>query len=503
MSARPSARSIAKLDAEKRMVKRREKEYEHQTRWGNQVQYYKSWEKANNKFEEWTSPRYYETNNQMIEELKKKRDRQENLEKRREKLRKLYAEEDRSYEIELMVRNRHKYARNCGGGDVPIGVLKEVNVGLKLAEEERRKHEAELALYHHWRNNNPILREHERARTTRDIKLSWLDQQVEKRLEKERAEEECRKMLEERGKRLEEEKAKEQQIEREIEMKNERLLQDLSKQIEDLKLKQKESEKLQQKENEEMKKLAELEEIEERHRALMKRKVERELALENLKQHKLKLKQKASDIQENLERERELVTKLQESEIAEKMEDDMKKREVKKAMSEFLKFARDQQDLEMQRQKYFSFVFDSEAKLIYQRQRELWLEEQKSREALLKDVLDTIKEQVDEKIQRNKEKQREVLEERQNALKLIEQYDEDIRRNKEEEQRKKMEWRKGLEEQIKEKAAREKEAKLLEEKRLDLELESARKEEERLRKEIMELQRKQGPIRHTRSRILF
>lgn len=504
MTSRSSARSSARLNAEKRMVRQREREYDHQATWNDQVRYYKICEKTSNKFDEWTSPRYYATNNQLIESQRKQRERKESLEKRKEKLKKLLEEEDRSYQIELMVKNRYTHLRDpAKKNEPPTELLKDLNLGIKVAEEDRRRHEAELSLYHHWRQNNPVLREYERGKGTKDMKLSWLDQQIEKRLQSEKAEEECRRILAERDQRIKEEREKEEAFKREISERNQLLKEDLHKQIGELQNKQKRAERLQKEEEEHAGKLNELEELAERQRDEEKKRVQREVALENIKQHKLKLKSKAKIIEENLEDEKHIVQKLLDSQLTENIENEAKKNELKTAMNEFLKFARDQQELEKQRQKHFDFVFDSEAKSVYERQLEVWASEQNARAALLQDVQDTLKEQIQQKIETNKQKQRDLLEERQDNLKLIEDYDKDIRRNKEEEQRKLQEWKKGIEEQIKEKAARKMKEKLDEAKKQDLELTNARKEEERLRHEIVELQRRQGPIRHTKSRILY
>ncbi|KAK4878528.1 hypothetical protein RN001_011034 [Aquatica leii] len=499
-SARTSARSAARINAETRMVQRREREYNHQVKWNNQVRYYKSCEKLANKFDDWTSPRYYETSNKKINDDKKKRQHQETLEKRQEKLKKLLDEDDRSFQIELMVRNRQSYLKKP---EVPVEVLKEINSDLKLQEEERRKHEAELALYHQWRNNNPIVRYHERKRTLKDLKLSWLDQQIEKRLERERAEEECRKQVEEKKKWIEEEKKKQAELLKQVAEKKEKLQHDLSKQIEELQIRETESARLLEEEEEEAKKLFELNQLENERLEIERKSKQREIALENLKMHKLRLKRNAENVRENIESEKVLVNRLLELEIADKIEDERKKNEVKMALKEFLGYARDQQDLEKKRQEHFDFVFDSEAKVVYEKQREVWVEEQKARQTLLRDVLDTVKDQINDKIRKNKDIQRRVLEERQNTLKMLEEYDTDMRKTEEEEARRKEQWKKEIELQVKEKKVKEAELKNKYLKQNDYELEMARKEEERLRREIVDLQRRQGPVRHARSRILF
>ncbi|KAF5281861.1 hypothetical protein FQR65_LT14505 [Abscondita terminalis] len=481
-SARVSTRSEARINAETRMVRRREREHDHQTKWNNQVRYYKSCEKLANKFDDWTSPRYYETNNKKIDEMKKRREHQLKLEKRREKLAKLFEEENRSFQIEVMVRNRKR--------ETPTEVLKELNAGLKLEEEERRRHKAELALYQQWRSNNPTLREHERKRNLKDLKLSWLDQQIEKRLEKERAEEECRKQIEEKKKWIEREKEKEEQLRKEVAEKKDKLRMDLEKQIEEMRIRERESARLQEEEEEEEKKLFELAQLENERLEIERKSRQRETALENLKMHRMRLKQNADDVHETLENEKEFVKKLLECEVADRIEDERKKEEVKTAMREFLKYARDQQDLERRRRQHFDFVFDSEAKAVYERQREVWDEERRAREVLLRDVVDAVRRQIDEKVRKNKDRQRAVIEERESAVKAIEEYDADVRACEEEERLRRERWMKEIDAQVKEKKAKEAELKKTRRIRSD---EVMEKEEERMRREIVELQRRQGP----------
>ncbi|KAF5290066.1 hypothetical protein FQA39_LY14847 [Lamprigera yunnana] len=487
LSSRGSTRYTARINAENRMVKQREKEHDHQIKWNDRVDYYKRWEMRNNRFDEWTSSQYYETNNKKIDDIKKRFAYKENLERRREKLRKLFEEENRSHQIELMVRNRHAYSNRKS--EPPLAVLKEINDGLKLEEQDRRKHQSETALYNHWRNNNPVLQQHYRNRNLKDLKLSWLDQQIEKRIEKERAEEECRKIIEEKNKWLVEEKEKEQQLQREIADKNEKLHSDLVKQMEELEVKEKESTRLQKEQEYEVAKMAQIELLEQERLQIDKKRKQRELALENLKFHKLKLKQNAANVRDALEGEKEFIEKLLESEMVERIENEQKKSEVKIAMKEFLKYACEQQDLEKKRQSHFDFMFESEGKSIYEKQKEVWEKEQRGRDELLKEVVRVVKQQINENVQKTKDRQRCVLEERQNAIRLLEDYDTRIRQDELEEERRKRQWKKEVELQLKEKKVREAEQKSRFNKSADDELEKVRKEEERLRKEIIELQR--------------
>lgn len=129
----------------------------------------------------------------MLDSAKKAQEKADSLQARREKLRKLLTEEEKSYEIELTVKTRNNLLSNRQKiEDIPTELLKDVNLGLKIAEDDRRRHEAEIGLYHQWRRNNPVVRDYERCLKKEELKLSWLDQQIEKRMQKEREEQECR-----------------------------------------------------------------------------------------------------------------------------------------------------------------------------------------------------------------------------------------------------------------------------------------------------------------------
>lgn len=471
------------------MARAREKEFAHQQTWGERGRYYKNYEYKNSKYDEWTSPRYYETHKEMVDETRKERERKEALEARRVRLRKLLEEEEKSFQIELMVVTRDKW-RAPKPDEVPLELLKDVNVGLKLAEEEKRRHEAETALYNQWRRNNPTLRDYERSLRSKELKLSWLDQQIEKRMQKEREEEECKRLLRERDKRLEELKEQEERLQREALEKKERLRKDLEQQMEEMAEKESQSERLKAEEDEIARNRSKLEELEEARKREEQRIKERERALFNLRHHKLKLKQKAQEVAEDLEREEELIVRLREAQLADAIEDERKKREWRQALEQFLDLVRDQRELERKRRKYLDFVFESETQRVFEKQNEIWEGERAAREQLLRDVLETVRKQLEIRAEASRRKQLEMLREREENLKRLEACNEELRRAREEEEEKKEEVRRELEEQVRNKKELRKTLKTLEQKNLDVELEKARKEEERLKAEIVKLQRK-------------
>lgn len=237
-----------------------------------------------------------------------------------------------------------------------------------------------------------------------------------------------------------------------------------------------------------------LQELEEKRKLDEARIKNYEIALENIKHHKVKLKRKAAEIQENIDREQELMKQILESDVADAIEDEKKRKEIRQTVEQFLQFAREQKRLEKDREKYLDFVFDSEAKIMYEKQSEIWEEERKSRQALLKDVLQTIKVQIEEKLEKNRRRQLEVLKEREENLKAVEEYDRELEREQQESGRRKQEQKKILDEQIKEKNAIRNKLKSLQQKDLDLQLQKAQKEEERLKREIQKLQMRKDKV---------
>jgi len=208
----PKERGKHRCKVENQMIRRREREFKHHQMWTGAEDYYKRWDQNNTKYDEWTSPRYYEDNNKLISDVRQKKDKEELLAKRKEKLRKLLEEEEQTYQIELMVKKNLRIGADKSvkpsSDDVSTESLKDVNVELKRKDEEKRKREAELKLYHQWRLNNPIVRQFESKYRFKDLKLSWLDQQIEKRMQKENEEKAMKKFIKEQEERLKIEKKK-------------------------------------------------------------------------------------------------------------------------------------------------------------------------------------------------------------------------------------------------------------------------------------------------------
>ncbi|XP_066142482.1 trichoplein keratin filament-binding protein-like [Euwallacea fornicatus] len=503
----PKERGRHRNKVEEGIIKRREREFRHQQMWEGAQNYYKRWDKVNTKFDEWTSPRYYQDNNKMLLDLKNKRDKEELLQKRRDKLKKLFDEEESSYQVEIMVKQNLDIRENPAKlkTDVAIStdVLKDVNIGLKLKEEEKKRREAELKLYHQWRVNNPIVRQFESKYRFKDLKLSWLDQQVEKRMEKENEEKENKRLIKEQEERVKREHEKELLMKREAEEKRVRLKEQLDKQIEELKEKQKMSEDIRKKEFLEVEYKKQLEELVETAREEEKRRLAKETALSNIKYHKQKLKQKALDVQEALVKDKELILNLKKLQLEDMLKDLKQKEEIKRGVNEFFEIIKQQQSLEKQRQKHMEFLFDSEARAVYDRQLAMWQNEEIARKRLLKDVLDFVNKQIEKNLQQQREAQKQILNEREEMLNKIDDCNKELEALKKWEEKKKVQCRKMIEEDIKLKNARIKEEENSRLKDIEDELQRVQKEEERLQKEIIDIQKKRGPYRPQSRRLFY
>lgn len=303
-----------------------------------------------------------------------------------------------------------------------------------------------------------------------------------------------RKILAEREESIKRAREEEKQLEKRRTEQALKLQEDIAKQIETIEQSHAKSEELKKQEAEEFMRRTLLQELEEKRKLDEARIKNYEIALENIKHHKVKLKRKAAEIQENIDREQELMKQILESDVADAIEDEKKRKEIRQTVEQFLQFAREQKRLEKDREKYLDFVFDSEAKIMYEKQSEIWEEERKSRQALLKDVLQTIKVQIEEKLEKNRRRQLEVLKEREENLKAVEEYDRELEREQQESGRRKQEQKKILDEQIKEKNAIRNKLKSLQQKDLDLQLQKAQKEEERLKREIQKLQMRKDKV---------
>lgn len=500
------ANSRSRLQANmETLARKRQKETDEISKWSTQLNYYQSWNRNNNKFQSWTSPRYYNTCMSEYEILKERERKEKCLEERRHKLQSLFFKEEQDYVSEMVSSPRNH--KNCLSSrnvyklnNTPVEVLKEVNIGLKLAEDEKRRQEAELKLYQQWKNENPILRNYERNQSNADLKLVWLDQQIEKRMEKEKTEEEVKQLIEQKSKQIKEEEEFEKQISEIQNQKEKEMFETIELQMKEIKMREDEANKLKVEELAALKKKLEIEDLIAQRKEEAKKKMQEEIVIFNLNQSKLKLRKKALQIEEELKTDRQLIDEIIKSQSVEEIQCEQKKNELKKSISSFQKCVRDQQEIETQRQKYISFIFDSEARSMWEKQEKLWKIEETNREKLLQNVLFGIKEQIDEKIHDNKQIQLHIAEEKADMLLQIDENELRMKNSAEELKEIKLQRKLELDLQVEEKKLIEKGRQLEEEKKNQVELQRIRKEEQKLNHELMQIQRRQYPQQKNHNR---
>ncbi|XP_017785133.1 PREDICTED: trichoplein keratin filament-binding protein-like [Nicrophorus vespilloides] len=467
---------------EEEMVRKRERESRRAETWNGAVKYYEKFEKNNAKFEEWTSPRYYETNNDLMATIKTKRDKLDNLEERRKKLRQLLQDDDRTYAIEATMKMTDRFKENKD-----IETLKMINDEIKEKEERKQRHEAEKGLYNHWRNNNVVLRECQRQKNTRELKLSWLDQQIEKRMAKERETQMTRKQLEERDACIKRMKVQESEFQAMTQQKSKQLQDDLVTQMNEIMLKDNEAEELKQLERKQMEQQIKLNEIQKQSELEQKRRKDQEVALFNLKQHSRKLELKSKEMERQLIEDEETIRRIKDEEFLERIEDAQKKQVLKESLNSILQLLRELRNLELSRRPHMGFVFESEARDLYNQFEQSWTQEKNMREGLMKDVFLEVKSQIEENARNNLKKQKDLLQERQAMLDDIEKRNSELQLLEDEKERKREEIKSDLDAQIRYKQKFRSKLNNLEKLRNNEELEKIQLEEERLKKEISKI----------------
>ncbi|XP_059622924.1 trichoplein keratin filament-binding protein [Phlebotomus argentipes] len=155
-------------------------------------------------FDSWTTPQFYQRSSDQIEQSKASQRREEELEERRQRLRDLRLNEEQQWHQELREghRTRSRPSTKC---------LTDINNHLSESVlEEKRKCDLESQLYSRWRSDatrDKIIHE---SRSTHEAlaKLSWLDKQVEQKIEREKKEKEAA----EREKRIQEETERQEKL---------------------------------------------------------------------------------------------------------------------------------------------------------------------------------------------------------------------------------------------------------------------------------------------------
>ncbi|KAK3927107.1 Anillin, partial [Frankliniella fusca] len=392
-------------------VQRRLHQWEHAEQNAANYGYFQKVNFMTNQHQMWEK---FDPSSSRLSKLKEE-ERRRRLALRREKLANLIHQENEKYSKELKEYDQYRRSNN----NYNIGALRQLNGELKRREEEKRAREAELRLYHRWRNDQPLLKHVADRNHTVFVKQAWVDQ-VEERLAQEKKQAEEEKVLEEKR---QSHLALQEQAERAfIEERNAHLTQvkhTLQCQLDILMKKEELAEELKKQEELMFKREKELEELAERRRLAQTKRGGLELGMYFQEHYNLKLKRRAREIQESLEEDQRIL-KEAESRLADPNLDEDYRKEARKHIDRANAILTSYAAVEKLIEKDARVMFQEEARFFWDKQEKRWKEEQEARSKLMADTLATLQLQVQERAQQNRLAQESLLREREDLLRQIE-----------------------------------------------------------------------------------
>uniref|UniRef100_A0A3Q3XC44 Trichoplein keratin filament-binding protein n=1 Tax=Mola mola TaxID=94237 RepID=A0A3Q3XC44_MOLML len=390
---------------------------EHDARWRQQwelhAQYFREQSAHSQRQAVWSSTHSYQRSMSAYQRETVKEEKRVALERRRDRLRVVLQEEQDRLEAELkeLVPDRSTLVRQ----------LVKKNVELHTVKEERRKKVRYFPV------SNARLFSVESSLHKDHVVSQWQDQISEKEQEEKRRfeneYERTRKEALERMKQAEEKKNAEER----------KRAEELRQQMEELKLREEEASQLEKEQEALQAKQWELEKIQEERRAAEERRKKSELGYFLIRQYRAQLKQRAQRVQEELEADRKILAALLEGEDADKNLE-MARRERAIADAAWMKGVIEEQlQLERQREAEFDVLHRQEAQHVWEKREAQWEKERKARQRLMREVFAGRQQQLELKMQKNREAQEESLRRREELVQELE-LEREIRRRMKEQQ---------------------------------------------------------------------
>ncbi|KAJ0173046.1 hypothetical protein K1T71_011222 [Dendrolimus kikuchii] len=380
--------------------------------------------------EQWTTEGYYEKANREAELLSERKIRAAQLEERRKKLELMLFQENMQYQQELKaLAAQPKYYKNGSYlNKVPTSTLEDINQGIMAKEEQLRRHEAELRLHHAWRLRQPELRATNSYVAHGKLKSAWMEQIVEKEIQKKKEEEETRKTLQERDEALRRQIQIEEFRLKEKEQQMMELREDLEGQISELSEKETIVKQLRKQEERERMTLDELNFIScERDKEHARLVSERDAHIINMGLHKYKLKRKVIAVMKEIDLDLEMLERMRITVLQENEAEQEKCVNHKRVLDAALLELQEYKEKERQRQRNIEAMYDGEARQINDKQDKLWAKEREARAVLMNDVILTLCRQVEEKIEANRMRQKANVLEREKILENMDTFHQEVR----------------------------------------------------------------------------
>ncbi|XP_063171717.1 trichoplein keratin filament-binding protein isoform X2 [Candoia aspera] len=413
---------------ERQIVRQREQEARLRRQWELHSLSFRQAGLRSRKQAEWSSRRSFQQSMEAHGRERLKAEKAAGLERRRRQLRELLFREREGLAAELR-------ALRPGGG---AGLEEQRRRGeeLRSAREERRKQVAEERLYECWKNSSAKLREVSSELHKKHLVEAWGDQLAHKqqleaadREEKLRSENRYERARQEALERLkQEEKRRKQEEEKQAEF--------LLQQMEALQLREVEATKLKEEEENLLKQRWELQALKAERKLEDERRRKVELGCFLKHQYHAQLRRRAQQVQEELKDRRILLA------LSEKDNEDQRLQSVRQeeamATAAWMRAVVEQQlQLEREREAELETVFREEAKQVWERREEEWESERKARDRLMAEVLAERAQQIQEKVEQNRQAQQEsvmlreqLIQELEEAKRLTQQEQEEVAEQK-------------------------------------------------------------------------
>ncbi|XP_070760888.1 trichoplein keratin filament-binding protein [Enoplosus armatus] len=394
------------------LARQREQEARWRQQWEMHAQYFREQSVLSQRQAVWSSRHSYQQSMSAYHKQRQKEEKKASLEQRRNRLRAMLQEEQDRLEAELreLVPDRSTLASQ----------LVQKTDELRTAREERKKKLAQELLREHWKKNNPELREVESALHKDHVVSQW-QEQISERKQQEVAEQQEKRRFENEYERTRKEALERmKQAEEKKNIEERRRAEELCKQMEELKLREEEATRLKKEQEALLVKQWELEKIEEERREVEERRKKSEMGHFLIRQYRAQLKRRAQQVQEELEADRKILAALLEGQQEDRrMETARRERAI--ADAAWMKHVIEEQlQLEREREAEFDILHREEAQRVWEKREAQWEKERKARERLMQEVLAGRQQQLELKVQKNRDAQEESLRRREELIQELE-----------------------------------------------------------------------------------
>lgn len=443
----PSNWSCRHKDLERQTKRIREQHQMYTDQWQEASDYYKRNSNTTAKTDKLFSAGIGNKSNDAYMTLQERSNKAAALHKRRERLRNLLKSDAEVFTAELRGLSLQNSTR--------LSEMKEKTEVLKSSREEKRKQIASEKLYQHWKENNPELREVASEIHRNHVKQAWGQQVEGKHVEQAKDRETERQFANqyekarlaaiENMKKKEEEKKKEDEERAKI----------LQQQVKEMKEREQAAIALRKEEEKIIQEQWDLEKLKDERRKIEKQRenTQHQRFLHN--QYKAQMRKRAKQIQEELELDHQILKMLQLQEEKQKQLNSARQQKVREDLEWMKHVVEEQLKLEKQREAELDLIYREEARRVWDQREAEWRKERAAREKLMNEVMDERSDQMIALAERNREKQKQLLREREELLIDMEEVQKSSRLEKEEAEKKKLVVRDEIENAITERLARQ------------------------------------------------